>query len=220
MYALSVRLRPAARRRARRRRAVARAAGSSGTGGLDRPARVRRLGADRRHRRAQGPGRRRDRRRAFPSPTSRPGTRSSSRSRSPWPRCWGRDDIFIGVNAVDYSGYPDCRPEFIAAFEQMANLATKARRRGAPAAGSTRRSSTSPRPRSSAAGRAGRRLRPDPVVLRPSPAGEACGHCDSCLLRLKGFADARLVDPAPYRGSQGTASSASPIPRLPSRRAL
>ena len=70
--------------------------------------------------------RRGSRRRTSRSPTCRPATRSSCRSRWPGPRCSGPSDIFIGVNALDYSGYPDCRPEFIAAFEQMANLATKA----------------------------------------------------------------------------------------------
>ena len=63
---------------------------------------------------------------ASPSPMSRPATRSSSRSRSHGPRCSVVNDIFIGVNALDYSGYPDCRPEYIAAYEAMANLATKA----------------------------------------------------------------------------------------------
>ena len=78
--------------------------------------------------------RRRAGRRTSRSPTCRPATRSSCRSPWPGPRRWAASDIFIGVNALDYSGYPDCRPEYIAAFEQMANLATKAGRRGPPAA--------------------------------------------------------------------------------------
>ena len=75
------------------------------------------------------------------SPTCRRATPSSSRSRSPGPRCSRRSDIFIGVNALDYSGYPDCRPEYIEAFEQMANLATKAAVEGSSDSRSTPRSS-------------------------------------------------------------------------------
>jgi 7-cyano-7-deazaguanine synthase len=110
----------------------------------------------------------------------------------------GADDIFIGVNAVDYSGYPDCRPEYIKAYEQMANLAT---RRGVE----------------------GNRLTIHAPLIEltkaeiiqtglslgvnygltiscydPTPAGEACGECDACTLRLRGFAAAGLHDPAPY----------------------
>ena len=103
-----------------------------------RPARVRRLGADRRHRRAQG-SRRRRLGTASRSPTSPPATRSFCRSRWPGPRCSAPSDIFIGVNALDYSGYPDCRPEYIEAFEAMANLATKAGVEGRSGCGSTRR---------------------------------------------------------------------------------
>lgn len=107
-------------------------------------------------------------------------------------------DIFIGVNAVDYSGYPDCRPEYISAFEKMANLATKA-------------------------GVEGRRLRLHAPLIDKSKAeiialgakagvdysltvscyqaneqGEACGNCDSCQLRRKGFEDAGITDPTRY----------------------
>lgn len=110
----------------------------------------------------------------------------------------GAHDVFIGVNAVDYSGYPDCRPEFIAAFEDMANLATRE-------------------------GVEGRRLRirtplidltKAQIIRRglelgvdygstmscydPGDDGGACGHCDACLLRARGFADAGVADPTRY----------------------
>lgn len=110
----------------------------------------------------------------------------------------GADEVFIGVNSVDYSGYPDCRPEFITAFEEMANLATRA-------------------------GVEGRRLRirtplidlskSDIISLGvalgvdygrtlscydPSERGHACGSCDACLLRARGFADAGVIDPTTY----------------------
>ncbi|HMI82558.1 MAG TPA: 7-cyano-7-deazaguanine synthase QueC [Polyangiaceae bacterium] len=116
-----------------------------------------------------------------------------------WSEVLNASDIFIGVNALDYSGYPDCRPEYIQAFERMANLATKAGVEG------------------------GKRLRIHTPLIRmtkaqiiqrglelgvdygstctcydPNTLGEACGHCDACLLRLKGFAEAGLRDPAPY----------------------
>ena len=91
-----------------------------------RPPHLRRIRADERHRRAEGSRRERgDRARAFPSPTCPRATRSFSPSRSRGRRCSSARDIFIGVNALDYSGYPDCRPEYIAAFERMANLATR-----------------------------------------------------------------------------------------------
>ena len=109
-------------------------------------------------------------------------------------------DIYIGVNAVDYSGYPDCRPEYIAAFEQMANLATKA-----SAEGRLRYRIHTPLVELSKADiiRTGTGLGVDYGLTRscydPDAAGAACGQCDSCMLRLKGFAEAGLVDPAPYR---------------------
>jgi len=109
-------------------------------------------------------------------------------------------DILIGVNAVDYSGYPDCRPEYIAAFEQMANLATKASVEGrlrfkihTPLVSWTKADII----------RAGMRLGVDYALTRScydlSAAGEACGACDACHLRLRGFAEAGFTDPAPYR---------------------
>jgi len=108
-------------------------------------------------------------------------------------------DIFIGVNAVDYSGYPDCRPEFIAAFERMANLATKASVEGrlkftihAPLIAMTKAEII----------RRGVQLGVDYGLTRscydPGPAGAGCGTCDACALRLAGFAEAGLADPAPY----------------------
>jgi 7-cyano-7-deazaguanine synthase len=111
-------------------------------------------------------------------------------------------DIYIGVNAVDYSGYPDCRPDFIAAFERMANLATKA------AVGDGRRLTVhTPLIALSKAEiiRTGLELGVDYGMTTscydPTPEGLACGHCDACTLRLKGFADAGLTDPAVYAGS-------------------
>jgi 7-cyano-7-deazaguanine synthase len=109
-------------------------------------------------------------------------------------------DLFVGVNAVDYSGYPDCRPEYIAAFERMANLATKA-----SAEGTLNFKIHTPLVNLSKAEiiRTGNALGLDYGLTRScyelDAAGLSCGHCDSCLLRLKGFAEAGLVDPAPYR---------------------
>jgi len=115
-----------------------------------------------------------------------------------WAEVLGAADIFIGVNAVDYSGYPDCRPEFINAFEQMANLATKAGVEGspyhihAPLIHLTKGEII----------RQGLALGVDYGLTHscydPTPEGLSCGHCDSCRLRLKGFADAGAQDPVPY----------------------
>ncbi len=112
----------------------------------------------------------------------------------------GAADIFIGVNAVDYSGYPDCRPEYIAAFERLANLATKA-----SVEGRLKFEIHTPLILWSKAEiiRCGTRLGVDYGLTRscydPDSLGAACGACDSCSLRLKGFAEAGLTDPAPYR---------------------
>ena len=111
----------------------------------------------------------------------------------------GAADIFIGVNAVDYSGYPDCRPEFVAAFERLANLATKASVEGAlrfrihtPLIGLTKAEII----------RRGVELGVDygltHTCYSPNANGAACGRCDACQLRLKGFAEAGLVDPVAY----------------------
>ncbi len=119
-----------------------------------------------------------------------------------WAEVVGAADIFIGVNAVDYSGYPDCRPEFIQAFERLANLATKV----------------------GVEGNAPIRIRTPLLYLTkaqiiqkgvelgvdygltlscydPTPEGLACGRCDSCLLRKKGFGAAGVQDPTPYAGA-------------------
>ncbi len=119
----------------------------------------------------------------------------------------GASDIFIGVNAIDYSGYPDCRKEFIAAFEMLANLATKvgveATQRDLPPAISIR----TPLIEMSKADiiREGSRLGVDFSLTHscydPGPSGLACGFCDSCLLRKKGFAEAGLADPIAYASS-------------------
>jgi len=117
-----------------------------------------------------------------------------------WAEVLGAADIFIGVNAIDYSGYPDCRPEFIEAFERMANLATKA-----GVEGETMLRVQTPLIRLSKAGiiRLGRELGVDFSLTRscydPDAQGRACGECDSCQLRLRGFAEAGLADPIEYR---------------------
>jgi 7-cyano-7-deazaguanine synthase len=109
-------------------------------------------------------------------------------------------DIFIGVNALDYSGYPDCRPEFIRAFEVMANLATRA-----AVEGHQRLRLHTPLIQLTKAQiiRRGGELGVDYGLTHscydPSPDGASCGQCDSCLLRLKGFAEAGLADPIAYR---------------------
>jgi 7-cyano-7-deazaguanine synthase len=116
-----------------------------------------------------------------------------------WAEVVGANDIFIGVNAVDYSGYPDCRPEFIASFERMANLATKA-------ATQDGRRLTVHAPlvamRKADIIAVGTALGVDYGLTRscydPDERGAACGRCDACRLRLNGFAAAGLDDPAPY----------------------
>ena len=117
-----------------------------------------------------------------------------------WCEVLGAADLFIGVNAVDYSGYPDCRPEFVRAFEMMANLATKA-----SVEGQLRYHVHTPLIALSKADiiRRGIELGVDYSLTRscydPDEQGRACGSCDACVLRLKGFAEAGLKDPAPYR---------------------
>lgn len=108
-------------------------------------------------------------------------------------------DIFIGVNALDYSGYPDCRPEYIAAFEKMANLATKA---GVDGSRPLRLHTPLIQLTKAEIIRRGLALHVDYSLTHscydPTPNGLACGHCDSCLLRLRGFAEAGEKDPARY----------------------
>jgi 7-cyano-7-deazaguanine synthase len=111
----------------------------------------------------------------------------------------GAFDIFIGVNAVDYSGYPDCRPEFIAQFERLANLATKA---GVEGQGQFHIHTPLIHLTKAQIIQEGVRLGVDYGLTHscyePDSSGRACGRCDSCLLRLKGFAEAGLTDPIPY----------------------
>ena len=116
-----------------------------------------------------------------------------------WAEVLGAMDIFIGVNAVDYSGYPDCRPEFIAAFQNLANLATKA---GTQDGGKWTVHAPLISMSKAEIIRQGLRLGVDYGMTHscydPDEQGRSCGHCDSCQLRLKGFADAGLKDPVPY----------------------
>lgn len=122
-----------------------------------------------------------------------------------WAEVLGANDIFIGVNAIDYSGYPDCRPEFIRAFEELANLATKA-----GVEGRTHVRIHSPLISLSKAQIIGRGLQLGldysitSSCYDPSVIGEACGECDSCLLRAKGFAENGMTDPIRYRNSGRT----------------
>jgi 7-cyano-7-deazaguanine synthase len=108
-------------------------------------------------------------------------------------------DIFIGVNAVDYSGYPDCRPEFIDAFEKMANLATRA---GVEGKERLRIQTPLIHMRKADIIRSGKDLGVDYAMTHscydPSSEGFACGQCDSCLIRAKGFQDTGIPDPTPY----------------------
>ena len=116
-----------------------------------------------------------------------------------WAEGLKSQDIFIGVNALDYSGYPDCRPEYIAAYQAMANLATREGVEGrqclkihTPLISLTKAQIV----------RRGIDLGVDygmtTTCYDPAPTGEACGRCDACLLRLKGFAENGIADPAPY----------------------
>lgn len=117
-----------------------------------------------------------------------------------WAEVLGATDLFCGVNAVDYSGYPDCRPEFVAGFEALANLATKAGVEG------SRFRVHAPLMRLSKAdiAREGLRLGVDfsqtVSCYQADAEGRACGHCDACRLRAQGFADAGIHDPTRYSG--------------------
>lgn len=119
-----------------------------------------------------------------------------------WAEVLEADDIFLGVNALDYSGYPDCRPEYIGAFEQMANLATKAAVEGrqqiqihAPLIELSKAQII----------QRGIDLGVDYALTHscydPNAEGRACGRCDSCLLRAKGFREAGIADPTNYQDS-------------------
>ena len=116
-----------------------------------------------------------------------------------WAEVLGASSIFIGVNALDYSGYPDCRPEYIAAFQRMADLATKGAAEDghrveirAPLISLTKKEIIA----------LGLGLAVDYSITAscydPGPNGEACGHCDACQLRLRGFAENGIADPATY----------------------
>ena len=117
-----------------------------------------------------------------------------------WAEVINADSIFIGVNALDYSGYPDCRPEYIKAFEEMANLATKA-----AVEGKTRFKIKTPLINMTKAGiiKKGKELGVDFSLTSscydPLPDGTHCGRCDSCLLRKKGFKEAGIKDPTRYK---------------------
>lgn len=116
-----------------------------------------------------------------------------------WAEVLGSSDIFIGVNALDYSGYPDCRPEYIRAYETMANLATKA-----GVEGKQRMKIHTPLIELTKAQIIARGLELGvdysitSTCYDPAPHGEACSRCDACQLRLKGFAENEMVDPARY----------------------
>ncbi len=116
-----------------------------------------------------------------------------------WAEVLGAFDIFIGVNALDYSGYPDCRPEYIAAYETMANLATKA---GVEGQGRYRIHTPLIDLTKAEIIRRGLDLGVDYALTHscydPTSDGQACGACDSCRLRLKGFREAGVEDPVPY----------------------
>jgi 7-cyano-7-deazaguanine synthase len=119
-----------------------------------------------------------------------------------WAEVLGAGDIFIGVNAVDYSGYPDCRPAYIAAYERMANLATRG---GVEGTNPTRLRTPLIDLTKAQIIRLGLSLGVDYSLTTscydPAAGGAACGRCDACQLRLKGFADAGSEDPGRYVGS-------------------
>jgi 7-cyano-7-deazaguanine synthase len=128
-----------------------------------------------------------------------------------WAETLGAFDIFIGANALDYSGYPDCRPEYFAAFERTANLATRA-----GVEGHGRFTIHTPLLQLSKADivTRGRELGVDFALTRscydPAPDGAACGRCDACQLRLKGFREAGLDDPVRYAGRAGSPTGGLP----------
>jgi len=116
-----------------------------------------------------------------------------------WGETLGAYDVYLGVNAIDYSGYPDCRPEYIAAFERLANLATKV---GVEETGVWKIHTPLIRMSKAEIIKTGIELGVDYSLTHscydPDPTGRPCGRCDSCELRLKGFADAGLRDPLAY----------------------
>ncbi|NOQ50593.1 MAG: 7-cyano-7-deazaguanine synthase QueC [Desulfuromonadaceae bacterium] len=115
-----------------------------------------------------------------------------------WAEVLGASDIFIGVNALDYSGYPDCRPEFIQAFQQLANLATKAGVEGTPYRIHAPLIDLTKAQIIQQGLALGVDYRLTHSCYDPTPEGFSCGHCDSCRLRLQGFAEAGCEDPVDY----------------------
>ena len=115
-----------------------------------------------------------------------------------WAEAAGARDLYIGVNALDYSGYPDCRPEFITAFEGLAELATKAGVEGAPFRIHAPLQHMTKADIVREADRLGLNAAISWSCYDPAPGGLHCGLCDSCRLRIKGFEDAGLTDPTPY----------------------
>jgi 7-cyano-7-deazaguanine synthase len=119
-----------------------------------------------------------------------------------WAEVLEAHDLFIGINALDYSGYPDCRPEYLAAYQRLANLATKA-----GVEGRQHLTIHAPLMHMSKAQiiRTGLELGVDYALTSscydPNPAGAACQRCDACLLRLQGFAEAGATDPVRYRSA-------------------
>ncbi|MEP7098653.1 MAG: 7-cyano-7-deazaguanine synthase QueC, partial [Dokdonella sp.] len=116
-----------------------------------------------------------------------------------WAEVLGAQDIFCGVNAVDYSGYPDCRPPFIAAFEKLANVATKAAVEGAALRVHAPLMDMSKADIAREGARLGVDFAATVSCYRADAEGRACGHCDACRLRADGFAAAGVIDPTCYR---------------------
>ncbi len=115
-----------------------------------------------------------------------------------WAEVLGAQDIFVGVNAVDYSGYPDCRPEFVRAFEALAKLATKAAVEGSPLKVHAPLIDMTKAQIIAEGGRLGVDFGLTVSCYQADAAGRACGVCDSCRLRRTGFADAGVADPTRY----------------------
>ncbi|CAM8649885.1 COG0603 Predicted PP-loop superfamily ATPase [Acidimicrobiia bacterium] len=110
----------------------------------------------------------------------------------------GSSDVYIGVNAVDYSGYPDCRPEFVEAFQSMANLATRAGVEGDPLVIHTPLIAMTKRQIVQLGAELGVDYSRTSTCYDPGADGGACGHCEACLLRARGFDDAGIADPTRY----------------------
>ncbi|MBV2210034.1 MAG: 7-cyano-7-deazaguanine synthase QueC [Thermomonas sp.] len=118
-----------------------------------------------------------------------------------WAEVLGSTDLFCGVNAVDYSGYPDCRPEFVAGFEQLANLATKAGVEGSRFRVHAPLMALSKADIAKEGIRLGVDFAQTVSCYQADEDGLACGHCDACRLRAQGFEDAKISDPTRYIGA-------------------